>query len=71
METKKYQIEDITPEEYRCAVGACQVIYEVLNEDKLVIVGKRADISELEGRINEDEAAVVIDKELIYKALRG
>lgn len=57
------KIEDITPPEYRCAIGACPAVFRT-DRDTLVIVGRVLSAAEthgmLPGRISSDEGAIEI-----------
>ena len=63
------KLKDITPEKFKeiCSLVACPSVYSIEgNKNQLVIVGTELNPEELEGvKINKDEAAIMIDKEMI------
>ena len=69
----KYTINEITPHEMRCGVGACPSIYEAQSEEGLkvyLIIGKKINpskvgLGELEKRIGLDEVLIEVSRVLI------
>ena len=64
-------LKEITPLHLRCGMGACPAIYET-EDGKLVVVGKRApsELSqELQGRVSDDEGAVIISRDYFRNVL--
>jgi len=62
------KLREITPKEFQCAWTACPSIYEIVEKDKLVIVGRKVDNPEKLGiadRIGENEQAVIVDKGML------
>ncbi|SOD03277.1 hypothetical protein SAMN05216486_10918 [bacterium JGI 053] len=61
-------LEDITPSEMQCGIGACPAVFR-RNDGKLIIVGAAlpADAVEaqLHGRVGAHEAAIVVDPALL------
>jgi hypothetical protein len=61
--TKSMKLQEITPSEYLCAIGACPAIFRT-DRGTFLIVGRTLSISESEslipGRLNSDETAVEI-----------
>lgn len=52
-----------------CACGGCPAVFEIVGENKLVIVGLKADRKafNLSGKIGDNEEAIVVDKEMLEK----
>jgi len=62
------KLREITPKEYYCTAAACPAIFEHVEKDKLVIVGRKVDNPEKLGiadRIGENEQAVIVDKGML------
>jgi hypothetical protein len=64
------KLTDITPEEYRCSIGACPAIFRT-PEGQLVIIGKRYINESIAHKIGIDEAAVTIPKDILKRALKN
>lgn len=64
-------MKNITPEEFRCvSIAGCPAVYD-LEDGRLLIIGKipsQDDLSSVK-EIGNDELAIVIDAELVSKAL--
>jgi len=54
-----------------CACGGCPAVFEVVGENKLVIIGLKADrkVFNLGGKVGKNEEAIVVDKEMLKKIL--
>jgi hypothetical protein len=68
--TKRIELEDITPEGYRCTAMAshCPAVFRT-PEGKIVIIGKRYSNKEIAQRTGIDEASITIDEDMIKRAL--
>lgn len=58
---------ELTPESFRCSMGACPSVYKT-KLGKLVIIGKKPsrEITEtIENKVGDDEWAIVIDPRLL------
>ena len=58
---------DLTPEKFRCSWGGCPAVFDTINGE-LLIIGKKPSASlakEIEGKVGEDEWAIVIDRQLL------
>jgi hypothetical protein len=65
-------LTEITPAHLRCTFGGCPAVFES-NSEELVIIGKKADLAlmqKLEGRIADDEYAIVIRREFFENITR-
>ena len=65
---KKNKIKEITPISYRCSyVIVCPAVYSIEGEDKLAIVGKKADPKDLgiADRVGKDEQVIIVDRGMI------
>ena len=63
------KIKRITPLNLMCAGGGCPAVFEIIGQNKLVIVGLKADRKalNLSEKIGKDEEAIVVDKEMLQK----
>ncbi len=62
------RLKEITPAEFSCTAMVCPAVFEIENEDKLAIVGRKVDNLEELGiakRVGEDEQVVMVDKEMM------
>lgn len=62
-------IQNLTPSNFDCGLGpACPSVFEI-NEERFAIIGKKSDFaqlpSQIANKIGEDEAVVLIPKELL------
>ncbi len=50
-----------------CGGAGCPAVFEIVGENKLVIVGSKADRKalNLSGKIGRNEEAIVVDKEML------
>ncbi len=69
------KLTEITPVEMRCGSCSCgcPAVFESDN-NSYVIIGKKLDaatVSQLQGRIADDEFVVEISKDMLAKALRA
>jgi len=67
------KLTEITPPHLRCSIGACPAIHETEGE-KLLIIGKKPSdelMADLEGKVGEDEVALVIDKAMVMPGVGG
>lgn len=67
---KHFKLINITPSKFMCLVGpACSAVYflELEGQDKLAIVGKKADPKELgiADRVGKDEQVIIVDRGMI------
>jgi hypothetical protein len=65
----KIKLKEITPEPFRCGLGACPAIFEAQDGNSYLIIGKKLsdeDIpEEVKRKIGEDEQVIVIPKGII------
>ena len=64
---KKIDLIDLTPSQMKCSWGGCQAVFAT-PDGELLIVGKKPSASlakEIEGKVGDDELAIVIDRQLI------
>lgn len=66
---------EVTPEALKCALtAACPAVFETAAEPRmLLIIGKKPSaelLAEIEGRVGEDEYAIVIDRALLGNVLK-
>lgn len=61
------KLREITPKEYRCACAACPAIYEVMGDNKLVIIGSQVNLKQfgIAEKVGKNEQVVMIDKEML------
>ncbi len=62
-----HSMKETTPSPYRCASGMCPATFD-LEDGKVLIIGKKAASSllkEIEGRVGEDEYAIVVDAAML------
>ena len=68
------KLKEITPKEYQCgSVVWCPAVYEIVGEDKLVIIGKKVENPDKLGiskKIGRNEQAVIVDKEMLRQIFR-
>ncbi len=64
------ELEDITPEDYRCPAGDCPAIFRT-PEGQLVIIGKRYINEDITHRIGIDEAAITVPKDMLQRAIKN
>ena len=67
------KLKEITPEAYQCLWTYCPAVYEIVGEDKLVIIGKKVENPDKLGiskKIGKDEQAVIVDKEMLRQIFR-
>jgi len=60
------KVKEITPLNFMCVGGGCPTVFEIVDENKLVIVGSKVNIKKigLAKRVGKDEEAVIVDKEM-------
>ncbi len=64
---EKTDLVDLTPSKSKCSWGGCQAIFAT-PDGELLIVGKKPSASlakEIEGKVGDDELAIVVDRQLI------
>ena len=64
-------MKELTPDNFKCAVGACPRIFET-EDGELLLIGKEADLSDIPERISlsKDEKCIVLPKGFIEKAFK-
>lgn len=63
-------VHNITPEDFQCVAASCPAIYSSDEDDKIIIVGKTADLEQagLTEEVGDDEEAVVVSAEMLKQA---
>jgi len=63
------KLKEITPRYWQCCGGGCPAVFEIVGENKLIIVGLKANRKalNLSEKIGKDEEAIVVDKEMLQK----
>ena len=68
------KLKEITPKAYQCgSFYWCPAVYEIVGEDRLVIIGKKVESPDKLGiskKIGKDEQAVIVDKEMLRQIFR-
>ena len=64
-----FKLTDITSEQYRCPTADCPAVFTA-SDDKLVIIGKRCENSDIMHKVGSDEAAIEVDVDMIKQALK-
>ena len=62
------KIKEITPQNFMCCWGGgCPAVFEIVGEDKFVIVGSKANYKKLGllKRVGKNEEAITVDKEML------
>lgn len=64
----KYELRNVTPEDFDCGVGPCPAIYET-DSGTYLIIGKQVNPSDagLESKVGDDELLVEVPREIIDK----
>lgn len=60
-------MKDVTPDKFRCSIGACPAVYD-LGDGNVLIIGKKAALKEkniLDNEVGNNENAIVIDKDML------
>jgi hypothetical protein len=66
------KLKEITPQKFICTGAACYGIFEVLGQNKLVIIGSKANLRKfrLGKRVGKDEEAVIVPKEMLRQIFK-
>jgi hypothetical protein len=66
------KVKNITPKFLRCAAAGCPAIFEILEENKVLIIGSKADLRKLGlyKRVGKDEEAVIVPKEMLRQIFK-
>jgi len=61
------KLKEITPKKFMCGAAVCPTIFEVEGENKVIIIGSKANLRKLglSERVGRNEEAIVVDKEML------
>lgn len=67
------KLQNITPENFKCVAAACPAVYTDDEKDNVIIIGKKGNPEKmgLTEKVGEGESVVVMDKEILRKAVKS
>lgn len=68
--TRRSKIRELTPQPLRCVLGACPAVFEQTETGEILIIGRKYSDEDLNHRVGDGEAFVVVSREMLIGALR-
>jgi hypothetical protein len=65
-------LEEITPDGFKCSLGACPAVFR-LDNGQILLIGKKADssvLNQISDRVGADEYAIVVDAGMLENVHR-